>query len=253
MVEQGWSDRLRLSRVCKFWNEHLNINENEIKPADVLPWLMFYDWQATHDGRVRSVCKLGNPSVWRTFLVEEATSPAAAEDRDILVGAKPCASRYGWVLFTEVIEESCLCCCTLVFLYSPFTNEIVRLPELGMGNCKASFSLSPSSPDCVVFVVSTCKGLGTDIATCRPGAKAWRKHMQHRPGAYGSVLDVNYVGDLFYCAFTDGKLCAFDIRNQNWEQLSDQGPNSNNIEAAVSVASSEDYILGWKSECLWKF
>lgn len=77
--------------------------------------------------------------------------------------------------------------------------------------------------------------------------------MQYQPDAYGSVLDVNSVGDLFYCAFTDGKLCAFDIRNQNWEQLSDQGPNSNNIEAAVSVAPSEDYILGWKSECLWKF
>lgn len=63
MAEQGWSDRFRLARVCKFWNEHLNINEYEIKPADMLPWLMFSDCQATHGGRVRSVCKLGDPSV----------------------------------------------------------------------------------------------------------------------------------------------------------------------------------------------
>ncbi|KAL5773141.1 hypothetical protein ACOSQ2_013065 [Xanthoceras sorbifolium] len=144
--------------------------------------MMCYKWHAYEDGIVSSICKLGDQSSWKF--------------------AEPCASSQSWVVFSSVIHSI-----KHLFLYSPFTNEVIRFPELKTGfllyiiihisiyrlfsfslslyivniSDMASFSLNPSSPDCTIITFF--------------------------------IGDVAYANEYFCCMFLFGK--------QEWEVLWD--------------------------------
>ncbi|KAK3222805.1 hypothetical protein Dsin_009830 [Dipteronia sinensis] len=92
-----WSERLRLSLVCKTWKECFH----EIKNThEFLPWIMCYKWHAINYGRVESICKVADPFAQKCFTVEEEEATNGTE-REIFVSAVPCTSSHGWVLFVR--------------------------------------------------------------------------------------------------------------------------------------------------------
>ncbi|KAH7572022.1 hypothetical protein ACOSP7_015007 [Xanthoceras sorbifolium] len=214
-----WSERLRVSLVCKTWKECFHEIQNT---QEFLPWLMSYRWHATDDGRVDSICKLADPFEQKCYTVEEATK--GADQRGIFVGAEPCASSHGWVLLSKATSGV-----KHLFLYSPFTDEVIRFPELVTGfKDKASFSLNPTSSDCVVIALSIQEHEKLEIKTCHPGDESWKSF--EFSGEYYFICDVGYADGSFYVTFSNGKLGAFNIKQQEWKLLwdlrSEPSPNS---------------------------
>ncbi|KAK0572990.1 hypothetical protein LWI29_001479 [Acer saccharum] len=206
-----WSERLRLSLVRKTWKECFH----EIKNAqEFLPWLMFYNWDKCRgcrdENHGNSICKLADPFVQKRFTVEEATK---GTERDFFFYAEPCASSHGWVLFSRVICEM-----KHLFLYSPFTNEVIRFPGLEIGfSDMASFYLNPASSDFTVIAFSILVAGKLEIGTCHPGDESWKKF--EFCGDYDFICDVGYADESFYCSLSNGKLGAFNIKQQEWKLL----------------------------------
>ncbi|KAI9184838.1 hypothetical protein LWI28_001559 [Acer negundo] len=124
MEKLFWSERLPSCLVCKTWHEcFLEIQNDE----QFLPWVMTME-----DG---GIYKLGDPSKQASHTVEGTST------HDLLSYA--CDSRYGWVLFSNNLKDQ-------YTLYSPFTNEVIKFPKLIEDDtCKATFSHSPGSPNCM--------------------------------------------------------------------------------------------------------
>ncbi|KAK3200547.1 hypothetical protein Dsin_023962 [Dipteronia sinensis] len=75
-----------------------------------------------------------------------------------------------------------------LFFYCPFTNEIIRLPELEelCFSYRATFSTAPTSSDCVIFVY-------------QPYPDSWSSLCFD--GHFWEIKNVAYAKGVFYCAF----------------------------------------------------
>ncbi|TXG56671.1 hypothetical protein EZV62_017984 [Acer yangbiense] len=180
-----WSERLRLSLVRKTWKECFH----EIKNTqEFLPWLMFYNWDKCRgcrdENHGNSICKLADPFVQKRFTVEEATKG------------------------TE--REFFFLCRTLCFK-SWFPGL-----EIGFSDM-ASFYLNPASSDCTVIAFSILVAGKLEIGTCHPGDESWKKF--EFCGDYDFICDVGYADESFYCSLSNGKLGAFNIKQQEWKLL----------------------------------
>ncbi|TXG65622.1 hypothetical protein EZV62_006897 [Acer yangbiense] len=113
------------------------------------------------------ICHLWDPAAKTIYVVKEA---AMLENRYFFC-AEPHHSRYGWVLFSKSIYDP-----FFFFFYSPFTNEVIELPKLEKrySEYKATFSLSPKSPDCMVIALSNPEAGKLEIQTCKPDDKSWK-------------------------------------------------------------------------------
>ncbi|KAK4842125.1 hypothetical protein QYF36_016166 [Acer negundo] len=130
----------------------------------------------------------------KRFTVEEATK---GTERDFFFYAVPCASSHGWVLFSTVIGEM-----KHLFLYRPFTNEVIRFPGLEMGfSNNASFYLNPTSSDCM-------------------------------------------ADESFYCSLSNGKLGAFNIKQQEWKLLW-------NLQSELSPLVNNSYMFAFNGDLIW--
>ncbi|KAE8675460.1 hypothetical protein F3Y22_tig00111671pilonHSYRG00233 [Hibiscus syriacus] len=160
-----WVDRSRIRAVCKAWPV-----PNTCIPAIVeLPWAMKFCWRYASLYLIQGECRLLDP-LSREYLVEERSRGL---EYLLFRKARPCASLYGWVLFKvygfiEEKKES-------LFLYSPLTTEVIRLPYLGGPPTfqVATFALNATSPKCTIFLLWSENGK-ICIKLCSAGDCSWK-------------------------------------------------------------------------------
>ncbi|OMO76047.1 hypothetical protein COLO4_25695 [Corchorus olitorius] len=170
----------------------------------------------------------------------------------IFHGAKACASSYGWVLFRN---ES------LLFLYSSFTTELIKLPNVRSGFDVATFSLDATSPKCLVFCLKLDENKRKIyINLYSSGEGSWKtfefgtnppvSNDHIRPQLFqsraaiescvGIPVHAAYGGGIFYCVFLRGELGAFDVGGQEWTMLtSGEGVPDFDFSNAKLIVSTE--------------
>ncbi|KAJ4835227.1 hypothetical protein Tsubulata_021053 [Turnera subulata] len=205
-------DCTRLRIVCKRWKKLI---EEEIStPVGILPWQMIFRWQPAGASQVKSICKLYDPSDSKTYTVEHGIK---GEERKKFVNARPCFSKYGWVFFAKLTDdgENHIC-----FVYSPFANEVIDLPELKGGyHFRPAFSSSPASTDCLFFCFCSKTYGGGWINICRQGDQAWTRVVEAygvEAGIIGGIDSVVYLNGIFFCLFNCKRFGGFNAIKQEW-------------------------------------
>ncbi|OMO76045.1 hypothetical protein COLO4_25693 [Corchorus olitorius] len=253
-------DRIRLRLVCKSWsvlNPQIPTTQKKF-----VPWAMAIRQQQnpipsnSTNGELLRV----KPHLYNKIYHMEDNSREG--ERWIFHGAKACASSYGWVLFRN---ES------LLFLYSPFTTELIKLPNVRSGFDVATFSLDATSPKCLVF----CLKLDDNkrkiyINLCSPSEDSWKTFAfginppvsgDHIKPGVGIPVHAAYGGGFFYCLFSKGELGAFDVGRQEWTMLTWEGGvpdfHFSDVKLIVSTESAYREILvlagrihSWKHQFL---
>ncbi|KAJ0080559.1 hypothetical protein Patl1_22703 [Pistacia atlantica] len=149
----------------------------------------------------------------------------SARERGILLTRRPLDTKHGWGLFfnsTEDLRENYWRMLTALFLYSPFTDELIDLPDfshklgqLSSFSCvKGTFSTPPASSDCMIFLVMSY----TDkycIGICRPGDRKWTEFWFDCSNLM--VSDVEYMDGVFYASFPAEAIGAFNIEQKEWK------------------------------------
>ncbi|TXG65624.1 hypothetical protein EZV62_006899 [Acer yangbiense] len=251
MEKLVWSDRFRMGLLCKSWQECIHEIQNT---HEFLPWVMAYDWDRwiisrdkdqTYDGG-DSLCKLCDPNTKTSYIVKEA---AILKNRD-LWGASPHHSRNGWVLFSTSFSKP-----FYVFFYSPFTNEVIKLPILKKVHFqRAMFSSSPKSPDCMVIALSNPEKGKLEIQTCKSGDKSWKMFEFFGEFNRFSIIEVAYIGESIYCIFSNGNMGIFNVKHEEWKMLSERSPFRSYDERRLVVASNGNLLLSNLTELpFWRF
>ena len=127
----------------------------------------------------------------------------------LLSRAKACASRCGWVLFSERTRrliDSTLYHVYQHYVYHPLAKDIISLPRLDLQQhnhhleIMATFSSNPTSPDCV-FVAPTVSDWGPYffISTYSLGDKKWKTHNAHPHPYFFTLHAMAYMKGSVYC------------------------------------------------------
>ncbi|KAK8648934.1 hypothetical protein V6N13_129676 [Hibiscus sabdariffa] len=224
----SWIDRIRIRAVCKAWS--VPTRHIPVPTIDKVPWaLKTFSW--TDDD-----CRLVDPfsrEYVRGKLVGGEKSELFYVERTFASYRSRCdavhwGSAYGWILFQKPqdwglkVKPS-----TMLFLYSPFTTEIIKLPELKQHLTPhvATFSLNATSPKCVIFLfASDSQSHKTYVNLCSPGDHSWRTFEFTGVGD-NSVLSAVHVNGVFYCVFAGGRLVGFNVQLQEWTILADPSPS----------------------------
>ncbi|KAF8406563.1 hypothetical protein HHK36_008651 [Tetracentron sinense] len=213
------ADQTRFRAVCKSWK-----STGRVRPSNQLPWLLAYDDDSWNQ------CKLVDPTSKRTYTVNTIFN-GEEEKKNITV----CASKHGWLLLSMGSS---------VFLYCPFTNEKINLPNSETPFQIAAFSTTPTSPDCVFFGLFSSIHNTTIISTYRHGEETWTTHIFDN--TFNGIKNVVYSQGIFYCANLRGALWTFDVAKKDWSML--EKPNavldvpSSNYQTYM-VESQGDLIL----------
>ncbi|KAJ4823372.1 hypothetical protein Tsubulata_012892 [Turnera subulata] len=222
------ADQIRSSLVCNRWKTLLQ----EIISWDGLPWMLLYRWHI-QGTVVKSVCKLYAPSEKKTYTLEDGIKGQEERGKFVEVGAL--ASKKGWVLFQRKNKVRAV----PIFLFCPYTGEVIDLPDLSKPACRASFSCSPKSAGCVLFAFGflVINGRGV-VSICRRGGdnQAW-KTFEVDIIPYSYIRSVVYCKGSFYCLFDQGRLGAFSVATEQWDLL--------------CYGNSEDF--GWSPWSLTEF
>ncbi|TXG65625.1 hypothetical protein EZV62_006900 [Acer yangbiense] len=207
MEKLVWSDNFRMSLICKSWQECLHEIENT---QEFLPWMMSYN-SSDQSGDGGGICKLYDPVAKRSYIVEAP----------ILKGASPCQSKNGWVFFSKPIFNA-MC----YFFYSPFTYEVIELPKAEKKSFrKTMFSLSPSSPNCMIGSFNIKK-------------QEWKVLSEPSPS-------IDYYDQYFFVAFNgDLILCTFDISNTKWEFVEDERQDGTTYLLSVPAVGNAKEATG---------
>ncbi|KAJ4850358.1 hypothetical protein Tsubulata_031553 [Turnera subulata] len=216
-------DHIRLKVVCKSWKKLLD--GGDIRSTSILPWIMFYRWQPVDgdgdEGLVEGLCELYDPSHSKTYTLEDRITKRVPGSKEIhkFVGPEILDSKYGWVLFQKR---------TSMFMYCPFTSQVIDLPELdnteNLAGIKATFSCNPTSIDCLFFAFRRDfrwkEGNAASISLCRRGDHAWKTiQVLDSVTKSSGVTSVAYSNGAFYCVFDKGQLGAFNVTTERWELL----------------------------------
>ncbi|KAJ0014458.1 hypothetical protein Pint_19921 [Pistacia integerrima] len=202
-------DQRNFLLVCKNWRK---VNTDTVKSVDI-PWIMAFN---------RCLFYLYNPLSRRIYTI------LSARERGILLTRRPLDTKHGWGLFfnsTEDLRENYWRMLTALFLYSPFTDELIDLPDfshklgqLSSFSCvKGTFSTAPASSDCMIFLVMSY----TDkycIGICRPGDRKWTEFWFDCSNL--TVSDVEYMDGVFYASFPAEAIGAFNIEQKEWKTYS---------------------------------
>ena len=155
----------------------------------------------------------------------------------LLSRAKACASRCGWVLFSERTRrliDSTLYHVYQHYVYHPLAKDIISLPRLDLQQhnhhleSMATFSSNPTSPDCV-FVAPTVSDWGPYffISTYSLGDKKWKTHNAHPHPYFFTLHAMAYMEGSVYCYNMNKGLSSFHIATQEWKLLSNESPSNN--------------------------
>ncbi|KAF2300090.1 hypothetical protein GH714_008419 [Hevea brasiliensis] len=191
--------------VCKDWRRLMN--EIPYQLQGKLPWLLTY---GTREMEYLSRCKLTDPVSRKTYSVKVSN-----KRRKRFLYAISCASKFGWVLFSRrVPNHGCRRHSLWWFsAYCPFNNKIIKLPRwYGDSHDGATFSIDPTSPDCIFFIfkIKEDRSMKALISICRIGDKKWRKLKFPVPGEFKNDIypwqnwEVAYVNGGFYTVSATG-------------------------------------------------
>ncbi|KAJ9697311.1 hypothetical protein PVL29_009211 [Vitis rotundifolia] len=190
--------RIHLHAVCKNW---VLTPIHDIPSIDKLSWILNYCFSPHH-----TICSLSYPYRKGPYIIEKERGWIPT--RSLLFRATACASRCGWVLFSEKIRQ--------YYVYNPLTKEIISLHRLELPQHDyhfehfATFSSNPTSSDCVFVVPTICdRGQYFFISTYSIGNKTWKTH--------------NFTC-LHPYFFSTHELSSFHIATQEWRLLSNEPP-----------------------------
>ncbi|KAL4272992.1 hypothetical protein GQ457_13G000630 [Hibiscus cannabinus] len=194
-----WADRIRMQAVCK-----------------ACYWLL----DPFSGDYVRG--KLVGGKERLRFIAEQLFGRSAGPlDVDALV-LVPLASAYGWVFF-RYYRKCGVKPKLMFFLYSPFTSEIIKLPELKQDFQVSGFSLNATSPECFIFILALgVRNHKIHVNLCSPGDISWRTFEFNsgiEPGEPNWAVSAVYANGVFYCVFRQGELGAFNVELEEWTIL----------------------------------
>ncbi|XP_042477780.1 F-box/kelch-repeat protein At1g57790-like [Macadamia integrifolia] len=235
MADLYLSDITSFHEVCKQWSSierprtQLLIRygyeyRHRCRSMNQIPWLLMsnllvYDvlvafLQNSHT-HLTSSCTLIVPSSSSSSSSSKKTYSIKIEGIGPNDDTQVCSTKFGWLLLSQTHPYR-----TTFFLYSPFTNERIDLPDLDSKFDVATFSSVPTSTDCIFFVLHyTTK---VTISICRQGDKAWSS--SSFSNGFSLIKDVVYSKGLFYCSTIRGALAAFDVSQRSWRVLSEFRP-----------------------------
>ncbi|XP_022746565.1 F-box protein At3g56470-like [Durio zibethinus] len=200
-------DQIYFRFVCKNW--HLaKVPQYEGN----VPWLLGLQWDfdINNGGAMTQLSSFHIPSPNNQFHITKSIVKKEEE----FFGAGICASKYGWLLLQKSNKS---------FFYSPFSRKAIKLPNMEINFNRATFSSSPTSPDCICFVIESSKSIAKiRISICSPGGLEWRTIAVD--GFKRAVEDVVYSNGCFYCVFSGGVLGAFYVAGRDWRVLTDMEP-----------------------------
>ncbi|KAK3230655.1 hypothetical protein Dsin_002536 [Dipteronia sinensis] len=215
---------LTSSSVCKSWKQVFDEIRHQEMEEEFLPWTLCFDWNKKSEG---GTCKLCDPYARTSYIVKDPT------ERHLFLDAQLHTSRCGWLLFSKH---------NIFFLYSPFTNQIIKFPESeSLSSSKATFSLNPTSPDFMVINLSAQPGK-LNIKTCYIGDKSC-KIFEFRGEEYeeNCISNLAYAGgEFFYCLLCYTKLGAFNIKQLEWKVFPGQLPAE---PCSLCVALNGDIVI----------
>ncbi|XWS58585.1 hypothetical protein CRYUN_Cryun08bG0046900 [Craigia yunnanensis] len=200
-------DQIRFRFVCKNW--HLaKVPQYETN----LPWLLGHLWHfdLRNGGAMTELSSFYIPSPNNQFHI---TKIIVKEEQEFF-GAAICASKYGWLLLQKSHKA---------FFHSPFSKKAIKLPNMEINFNRATFSSSPTSPDCICFTIGSSKSSDKiQFGICSPGDLEWCTIAVD--GFKKAVEDVVYSNGSFYCVFVGGALGAFYVAGRDWSVLTDMEP-----------------------------
>ncbi|XVF56789.1 hypothetical protein PTKIN_Ptkin06aG0148400 [Pterospermum kingtungense] len=221
-------DQIRFRLVCKNW--HLaEVPEYESN----VPWLLGFLWHFDL-GVGDAMTQLISFHIPSPNNQCQITKNIVKEELE-LFGAGICASKYGWLLLQQSDKA---------FFYSPFSGKAIKLPNMEINFNRATFSSSPTSPDCICFAIQSSKSSDKiRFSICSPGNLEWCTI--EVDGFNKAVEDVVYSNGNFYCVFSGGVLGAFYVASCHWSMLTCMEPI---IEMQVwsrsrLVESNEELLL----------
>ncbi|KAL5783690.1 hypothetical protein ACOSP7_008719 [Xanthoceras sorbifolium] len=234
-------EQIHFRSVCKSWRS----NTNPLKhAADKLPWVMSFkeiyhvyrfDIGVTGSNGLSGVV---NSSLF--YLYDPSQKRKYTLQNEILNGANVHASKHGWLLLSKKKYAGKRMPSSFFIFYTPFNHKIIQLPELHKTNgySKATFSTAPTSPDCLIFVL-TAYDKKHYVSTCRLGDKRWRT--VSFDGEYGKIDSVAFVGGVFYCLFSYKHMMAsFKVDQKEWKIHSHPWTRNGNLVVDQHLVESHD-------------
>ncbi|KAM7466267.1 hypothetical protein LguiB_013829 [Lonicera macranthoides] len=217
-----FTDRIRFRAVCKDW--HLPIGDRLV---DELPWIvyrnLFIDINPCLLPVKRTKVMISDPVHKRTHEIPNFAG-ARGEYLKYFGNSRVCGSKCGWLLLGNYKSDIGID----VFLYCPFTNNLIRLPAISTIThyyYEATFSSSnPTSPDCVFIFVFTYYCLGqylVGFSTYRNGDNEWRTKILDGGLKHSVKCLVCSEKGVCYFVLGCGKLGAFQVESQEWSWLVD--------------------------------
>ncbi|XVE62477.1 hypothetical protein DITRI_Ditri06bG0121100 [Diplodiscus trichospermus] len=219
-------DQIRFRLVCQNW--HL-----AKKPQDErgVPWLLGHFWYVDHNngGAMTQYWSFHIPSPDTQFHI---TKNIVKEEQEFF-GVGICASRYGWLLLQQSQKA---------FFYSPFSLKSIKLPNMEITFNRATFSSSPTSPECICFAIQSSK-ISDEIliSSCSPGDLEWCTIAVD--GFKKAVEDVVYSKGIFYCVFSGGILGAFYVAGFDWSVLNDMQQTIGHSWSRLQLVESNGELL----------
>ncbi|XP_010268754.1 PREDICTED: F-box/kelch-repeat protein At1g57790-like [Nelumbo nucifera] len=230
MERLAFIDQIRFRAVCKRWQSIERVsrpNVDRVHSENQLPWLMVFE------RRPFNSYKLYDPCRKKAYDMD-----AGAKVPEDLRCLQVCAAKSGWLLLSKGHPRG-----TSFFLYCPFTKEWIDLPVLDFDIDAATFSTSPTSPDCIFFALHSpvdAYTVSVIINTYRRGDKTWTKYNFNV--GFWLVKNAVYSEGKFYCSTRRGTLGAFDVSRKDWNVLALPG------SAYVDDPMYDTYLLESKGE-----
>lgn len=231
-------ERHKLSLICKEWKQLFD----EIQSEEHLPWIICFNLDERNSS---NTCYLFNPSTQTTYNIKPPENP---HDRNLFVGAYLHDIARGWLLFFQGKYNQ-----NLFFLYSPFTNQIIKFPKLISGLIKptiklARISLKSTDPDYII--------VNTDnqfVKTCHVSEESWNSDYTLEDTS--GLVDLVSCNDVFYCLFSSGKSGGFDVKSRVWTWFS--YANEECIHPRIWISLRKEIVMlavsrDWNSWSLWK-
>ncbi|XP_051149358.1 F-box/kelch-repeat protein At1g57790-like [Andrographis paniculata] len=106
--------------------------------------------------------------IYKNFLVcDLASCRSHITPHPNLPGGDVSYAKDGWILFHDSDIGA-------MNFYNPPSAEWIELPEIDLNFCRAGFTAPPTSPNCVVFLLHSCRTEAcVNAITWRPGDMAW--------------------------------------------------------------------------------
>ncbi|GKV17333.1 hypothetical protein SLEP1_g27849 [Rubroshorea leprosula] len=242
-----FSERLCMTATCKGWRIPVYGVNNPLH-LDGLPWLFMHPHFVESDKLNQfKLYEPGNPKPY--FIGKDIINKGGNK----LLGARVFSSKFGWVVFRKCLMTSAT---WSFFLYSPFAENIIQLPDLvesSMGYALFTFSNIPSAHDCIFFLLHQRSVKEAHLYTYRNGEREWKScdcdislfGCTHRHGVLKNIKtskNIVYLDGTLYCMFSCGDnhtLATLNVSEQKWSLKTSSVISADGTGARLMLLESE--------------